>query len=1026
MKKIRLLSAFLTVVMVLGLLTAALPVYAGDTAAEVEEPATEEPATEEPATEEPATEEPTIKKIVPGLDEETGLPTIDYVYQFYASPEEKLASMTKYLEKGNYELYVEPVSGEIAYRNKVTGQILFSNPYDVSQANASDTIKEELLSQIIIKYTDNDAEIEVNSFKEACARGQIKVKKIKNGVRVEYAMGRMETRKLLPIQIKRERFEELIKANFPEDTRAMRQLEAYYELKDPFDPTLTERGKRELEASFPICREMAIYVWDPTAAEREKDQMEAYIKTYCPEYTFETLEEDHTITNYVGSDKAPVLFRLSLEYTLDEDGNLDVRLPANGIRFDESAFQLTYISMLPYFGAGSSDFNGYTFIPDGSGTLIRFEDVGSQPLTLTGKLYGEDYAYQEVGSQHRETMRLPVYGVYESSTPMVTVNPTTGEKTTTYIPKLDAEGNEIPKRENAFVAIIEEGDALAHISTEHGGSVHEYNTVFTTFYPRPKDTYNLAEAISVGQNATYTVVSDRKYTGSYRIKYVMLGEKNAYEASYVGMAKAYREYLIKQGILTEFTEVNDSIPLYIESFGCIQTVERILSMPIEVLKPLTTFDDLKEMYTKLSEAGITNINYKLTGFANGGMNDVAPTKVDFEKVVGDDKGFTDFVSYANSNGIGVYPDFDFANVGSFKMFDGISMGDHLVKTMDDRYTTKRHYDSTLQSFSRGFALAVSPSVYDYLFDKFSASFSALSPNGVSVATLGTDLNSDFDEDEPYNREDNKGFTTELLANLNETYQNVMTEGGNAYVFPYADHILGVSVDSSRFSRASEAIPFVGMVLHGCVNFTGTPINMAGDTHYEVLKAIENGSAMYFTLSMQNTQLLKEDVEFQRYYSVSYDIWYEDMIEIYKTLNEALAGLQNKQIIDHKFLIGERVPTAEELEADKAAAEELAKAEAEAEKLAKEKAELAEKLGKRLAELKGEEYNPIVFVPEEVPVVEVEEGYEYTKYTSDDGRIIKVTYEGGTSFILNYNNFEITVNDGGKTHTVGALGFVKVK
>ena len=66
------------------------------------------------------------------------------------------------------------------------------------------------------------------------------------------------------------------------------------------------------------------------------------------------------------------------------------------------------------------------------------------------------------------------------------------------------------------------------------------------------------------------------------------------------------------------------------------------------------------------------------------------------------------------------------------------------------------------------------------------------------------------------------------------------------------------------------------------------------------------------------------------------------------------------------------------------------------------------------------------VEEEEEEVEEDTGYKYTKYTSDEGRIVKVTYEGGTSFILNYNNFEITVADGGKTYTIGALDYVKIK
>ena len=50
-----------------------------------------------------------------------------------------------------------------------------------------------------------------------------------------------------------------------------------------------------------------------------------------------------------------------------------------------------------------------------------------------------------------------------------------------------------------------EGDALAQLSTYHAGSLSKYNCMRMMFSPRPKDSYNLANAISVGANATWTV-----------------------------------------------------------------------------------------------------------------------------------------------------------------------------------------------------------------------------------------------------------------------------------------------------------------------------------------------------------------------------------------------------------------------------------------------------------------------------------------------------------------------------------------
>jgi hypothetical protein len=91
--------------------------------------------------------------------------------------------------------------------------------------------------------------------------------------------------------------------------------------------------------------------------------------------------------------------------------------------------------------------------------------------------------------------------------------------------------------------------------------------------------------------------------------------------------------------------------------------------------------------------------------------------------------------------------------------------------------------------------------------------------------------------------------------------------------------------------------------------------MEGDVNYAKLKAIENGAAVYFTLSYQNTQILKEDENLSQYYSIRYDIWFDDVVEIYNELNRELQDVQNKLIVDHQFLAGIRVPDSSELDRD---------------------------------------------------------------------------------------------------------------
>ena len=78
----------------------------------------------------------------------------------YASAEERLSKMRKYYENDEYALYVDEVVGYksnsvtslgiVAYVKKATGEILFSNPWDMTKENTTDdNMRADLMSQII-------------------------------------------------------------------------------------------------------------------------------------------------------------------------------------------------------------------------------------------------------------------------------------------------------------------------------------------------------------------------------------------------------------------------------------------------------------------------------------------------------------------------------------------------------------------------------------------------------------------------------------------------------------------------------------------------------------------------------------------------------------------------------------------------------------------------------------------------------------------------------------------------------------
>ncbi len=964
--------------------------------------------------------------------------------QIFKSKEEKVESMTFMTEKYNFKLYCEPLTGEVAVVNTQTGDILMTNPYGVATIAGNDEVKRKLLSQVIINYQSVDGTVtarDMTSFESAAEFNQIKVKNIKNGVRVEYVIGSQETRYIFPLQIEKSRFEEMILSKIPYDPETYNAATATYEekqarvhymklttnyaLKDPTAQLPTSIIAAMLK-QYPILDKTtdigknspveALYVFDNKASLKDKSTIDAIIKQYCSDYTFDERDYDHELCQVEEQNENPVQFRVSIEYYLDETG-LRVRIPANGIRYDQSTYQLNSITCLPYMGAADSMYTGYTVFPDGSGMITRFEDVkaSGRNFSFFATPYGQDYAYHKVTiSKNMMPTNMPVFGLVED-VKRSAINPETGRA-------------EMYVRKNGYFAIIEEGDALAKISAKHGENGHQYYMIQMEFQPRPFDQFTLSSIVSVGGNGSFTRYSERKYTGNFTIRYIMLTDfeycaskgidtTGCFDASYVGMANAYRQRLISSGALSNETLPAGDIPLYVETLGAMDVQDKFLSIPITVTKALTSFKDIKKMHAELGEEGITNLVFKLTGYINGGLKSTLANQIDVEKAVGGNSGLKSLQKYANKNNFEIYLDTDFSYTYKDELFDGFNRRKEAVRTVDDRFTQKKEYDAVLQKFTSTGMLVIAPSSFESIFNKLNKDAKKLKLEGLSLGALGSDLSSDFDEDAPYNREDSKQQVMSTLAKVREAGYDVMLNGGNAYAVGYAKHVLNVPLASSRHAQASETIPFFALVYHGYLNYAGSPTNMAGDMRYEMLRILENGANPYFILVYRNTEKLKEDAILSKYFSISYKNWREDMVETYKALNEALSLVKSSPISNHEFLSGMRIPTEEELKADKLEQEKAEQEKADKEQENLEDAEREEALKDHL----GDNYIPNKATGGAAAGAPAD---PTAKYKVDNGMIVKVTFTNGYTFILNYNYFDVTVEELGEA-VIAKLGYVVI-
>ncbi len=942
---------------------------------------------------------------------------------------ETIPPMELILVSDGYALYCDKYDGEVIclklpepdengeYPKYSTGVYKYvgyycTNPYKLGSSTSvstnkasSDAVKKTLLSQIIIKYQENTNETTLESYASSAMFNQIKYKVIRGGLRLEYTIGREETTYLVPRQIRFDKWMDLL-IQISENANNMKTTKtfmAYYtthftepeqviEWGDSYDPSgLSEVTKKYLYQTreeyaaengaadggwgiqagyyswlvnkakntskrtreqdlkdYPCTKSFAIQVFEGSAKAAEIRRVEQSVKLYT-DYTKERMEEDHTETEYTSNDKIPALFKMALEYTLDKDG-LYIRLNAGKIRFDSSNYTLKSIAILPYAGACDVHNDGYIFSPDGSGTLFDLKAISGSQFTTTSQIYGQDYAYHTVTGGSREIVRYPAFGAVETIT--------TSEKYTDIEVVIDENGEEVEKEVTksrdtftnyGYLAMVTAGDSLAKLTVTNGGSLHMFASAYTTFNPRPSDTYVINGGISAGTNAMWTVESKRRYTGDYGIRVFILDSEHA---SYSGMASVYRDYLEKQGTITRLEQTSEDIPLYIETLGAIDTTKTFLGIPYKKSVPLSSFEKTLEMLKTLKEkANISNVKIIMEGWCNDGMIPLVPTEVDICDALGGEEAFKQLVEYAKdpANGnITLFPNFDFMIASKDEMFDGFSQRDDLARTIDDQGCGLQYYDPIYQGYASSRMGVISANVIEKFYNKTNSEYSGYNVGGIAVISMGQYLSSDFNEDNPLNREDSKKIVSRLLSKMKEDNGKVLTGYGNYYVWPYVSDLVNVPLDDSHYNYTVASVPFYGMVIHGYIEFAGTAINLAGDYRYQFLRTIESGASPMFVVAHENTSVLKNYVnnwQLSKFYSVKYAIWLQDICDTYNELNKVLKDVKYSRIIEHEFV-------------------------------------------------------------------------------DDEYRVVKVTYENGTVFFINYLTTDYTVEYGGEKVTIPATGYVK--
>ena len=533
------------------------------------------------------------------------------------------------------------------------------------------------------------------------------------------------------------------------------------------------------------------------------------------------------------------------------DKGIDVSAPYDGIWEKEGCkYTLQSIYLFPFMDAnrGHSQ-NGYMFVPDGCGALIRtgVQNLSTEPYRK--QVYGSDIGLGKFNGKVEQGMLLPSENVYVPVYGM--------------IQNIDKSG---------LAAIITEGDEYAQIEAYASGITTEFNFITAKFLVR--EVYQMKMSQS-GTSVSKTQEERNKF--DIGLSYTFLSGE---DANYIGIANAYRDYLIEQGTLAISESKGTDIPLKLEFIVSEQKDGLVGTSTVS----MTTVDELDEILKDLMDEGITNIEVVLRGTSKAGATGVAPTVFNFNGKTGTKKEWTALIDKYQKLGVDVsfYCDFTRGYNGA-KGYSNKDKAQSISKIL-------------LTTFDNGLFTYLSPEYTVNALGEFADSAAGIGVNSLAVDCFGRYLYSNWNTKNLLTR----GEAKELFEGMDLKDANLSLYTPNAYLYGLADAIYDMPTSSSGYYILTDTVPFLQILLKGYIEMYGSGFNFHANAEADLLKCLEYGLYPSFYLTKEETIDLL-DTKSSWLYTSEYALWKDSIVSEYTKMNEALSKVEGATITDHVVL-----------------------------------------------------------------------------------------------------------------------------
>ena len=560
-----------------------------------------------------------------------------------------------------------------------------------------------------------------------------------------------------------------------------------------------------------------------------------------------------------------VEIRVAIDITLQDD-HVAFRVDPKLMQENDNN-KITAVKIAPFWCYNpNDDEDSYIFYPSGSGTIVSNK---TNPTTGVGfsfeaPIYGTDYSVPMKDKEGTsKAVRLPVFGAVSGDI--------------------------------GTAAIIQENAESGYIGVEAGFTNVSVSGVYTKFAVRGSAKNAIKNMDNQGTEALVYAVSptDKSFTVGF---YPLTGDK----ANYSGMAETYRNYLKKTGALSE--TLKEESPLNLTFIGGVMVDQSFLGVPYKDLFAATTLDKAQSILTELKGQVDGKISAKLLGFGTSGIeNGSYAGGIKIHKNIGGKKDMAALAEYSKNNNIDLYYDFDLVRLK--KASSGFSTIFDVAYSPLLKINTVYNYHAASRSFieETGYKL-LKRELVEKGAGKVIKGIKDWGLSGVSLESLSQMAYSDCStETTEYMI---KGFMGRDTANIfgkfrNEGYK-IASEDANAYAAVISDVIFNTPSVSSQEEYFMYDVPFYQMVFKGYVPMATESINLASEPEVEILKAVEAGSGLGYTVI---ADYYNEFIEYQGYefFGSKYSDIKEGIISTANALKDYYTAVAGAEIKSHTIL-----------------------------------------------------------------------------------------------------------------------------